>query len=139
MSYQQQPTKDGFDTLYNAKYGQTFHSTHGAFTESEHVFLRGSGVTSRLAAGRPTRILEIGFGTGLNFMVTARQCQLTKAALHYVALEKELLPIDVLAQLNYGDMLENDIWGKFLVWRNSPQNVGSAPVLQWESQPNIQL
>ena len=66
-------TADGLDTLYSARYGQTYHSRHGAGTEARHVFLDGSGVADRLADGLPTRVLEVGFGTGLNFFLTAQQ------------------------------------------------------------------
>ena len=50
-----------------------------------------------------------------------------------------LLPVDVLTQLNYGEMLGVDIWENFLAWRNSVQNVDSTPVVRWAFGPNVQL
>ncbi len=95
-------TADGCDTLLCAVYGQTYHSTHGALTEAEHVFFRGAGVEERFAALKPVRVLEIGFGTGLNFLLTAQRAT---ASLHYTALEKIILPHALLTRLNYSAVL----------------------------------
>ena len=105
MSSQKIPTADGFDTLYSTAYEQTYHSTHGALTEARHVFLEGTGVAERLAQRLPTRVLEIGFGTGLNFLLTAHRAASAHTRLHYTALEKDVLPADVLAPLNHGKRL----------------------------------
>ena len=100
-----EPTADGFDTLYSPAYNQTYHSKHGALTEARHVFLEGTGVAERLAQGLPTRVLEVGFGTGLNFLLTAHRAAASQAPLHYVALENDVLSADVLARLNHGARL----------------------------------
>lgn len=117
-------TADGSDTLFSVRYGQTYHSTHGAATEARHVFLEGSGVALLLADERPSRVLEVGFGTGLNFLVTA-QCALQHGTkLHYVALERDLLPADTLAALNHGDHLGVENLHRDLVtWRAMLPNV----------------
>lgn len=86
------PTPDGIPTLWSDRFGQTYGSRHGALTEALHVFLEASGVGERLRAGVATRVLEVGFGTGLNFWVTAREALHHNTALHYNALEFEPLP-----------------------------------------------
>lgn len=109
-----QPTVDGSDTLFSTAYGQTYHSINGALIEAEHIFLRGTGVEARLQAGQTTRVLEVGFGTGLNFWVTARCClnhAATGARLDYVALEKEFPPAETLARLNHGALLGHPVTG----------------------------
>jgi tRNA U34 5-methylaminomethyl-2-thiouridine-forming methyltransferase MnmC len=98
---ERQVTADGSATLFSSRFGQTYHSRHGAVAESRHVFLAGSGVDRRLAAGAPTRVLEVGFGTGLNFLLTAQAALAAEARLDYVALERDLLPAQVLAGLGY--------------------------------------
>ncbi len=118
--YAPEPTADGFDTLYSAAYGQTFHSRHGALAEARHVFLEGAGVADRLARRLPTRVLEVGFGTGLNFLLTARAATDAGAALHYTALEKEVLGADVLARLNHGERLgAAALRDALLAWRRT--------------------
>jgi tRNA U34 5-methylaminomethyl-2-thiouridine-forming methyltransferase MnmC len=69
--YYLQTTRDGSDTLYSVEFQQTFHSIPGALTETEYVFVKGTGVADRLRQGQASRILEVGFGTGLNFLATA--------------------------------------------------------------------
>lgn len=94
-------TADGSVTLFSGRYRQTFHSHHGAVAESLHVFLEGSGAGARLRSGLPTRVLEVGFGTGLNFLLTAQAALTAGASLSYCALERDLLPADVVAGLGY--------------------------------------
>ncbi len=62
---------DGSRTLRKISTGTTWHSESGALAETELVFLVNSGVVDRLSRLLPTRVLEIGFGTGLNFWTTA--------------------------------------------------------------------
>ncbi|MFM7588746.1 MAG: hypothetical protein ACKO55_06495, partial [Bacteroidota bacterium] len=63
------PTTDGSHTLFSKDGLLTFHSRHGAITESRHVFEQ-MGLDCWLAAHAhaPTtlRVLEMGLGTGLN-------------------------------------------------------------------------
>lgn len=111
-------TSDGSLTLHSARYGQTFHSHHGALAEARHVFLAASGVGARLAAGRATRVLEVGFGTGLNFVLTAAAARAGGAPLAYVALEHDLLPAEALAPLAYGRATGAEaLWQALLAWR----------------------
>lgn len=99
-------TADGTRTLHSERYGQTFASHRGALTESRHVFLEGSGVAARLREGREARVLEVGFGTGLNFLLTADVALSTRTPLHYMALEHTLLDADMVRTLEYDAYLE---------------------------------
>jgi len=61
-------TEDGSHTLYHEELQETYHSFHGAFRESIHVFML-YGLDSWLARNPnkfPIRVFEVGFGTGLN-------------------------------------------------------------------------
>ena len=44
MDFSLRQTEDGSQTLYSTAYQETFHSKFGALTETEHIFLRGTGV-----------------------------------------------------------------------------------------------
>ncbi len=94
------PTDDGVPTLHSARYGQTYGSTGGAWTESRHVFLDGTGVCEQLAAGKPSRVLEVGWGTGLNWWTTAQHAHANGATLDFVSLEADPVPADVLRSLD---------------------------------------
>ena len=113
-------TGDGSRTLYSERYAETFHSHKGALTESKHVFLRGAGVAERLRGSSATNLLEVGFGTGLNFFLTADAALKHGAELRYTALERDLLSAEAFASLEHETYLEHpELLGRFLTWRRS--------------------
>lgn len=112
-------TADGSKTLTSSEFGETYGSRHGALTEAVHVFLRGSGVADRLAGGRPTRVLEVGFGTGLNFLVTAAAAVEHGAGLHYTALERAPLDSATLRQVHALSSLPATLTDEFIGWVDS--------------------
>ena len=80
-------TDDGSCTVVHSDHQETYHSKFGALTESDLVYLRNSGVHQRLAHQQPTAILEIGFGTGFNFVHTAQHAIASDCPLSYTAYE----------------------------------------------------
>ena len=100
-------TQDGSQTLYSEAFAQTFHSRQGAISESQHVFVAGSGVAARLSRGQATRVLEVGFGTGLNFLLTADLALAHDAPLYYRGLERALLPVSIASALGYRTALKH--------------------------------
>lgn len=116
-------TADGSKTLHSEHYAQTFHSDKGAVTESKHVFLESSEVASNLRTGEGQQVLEVGFGTGLNFFLTADVALKHQASLTYVALEQSLLPASIIHQLGYEEHLENkEVLESYLQFRGSLRN-----------------
>lgn len=94
-------TKDGSPTVYDAAVNAHFHSVHGARAEALHVYINGSGLGDRLKAAsvnrEPMRILEIGFGTGLNFVLTALlAAQHPAAQVQFTSYDVRLLSTDLL-------------------------------------------
>jgi len=85
-------TEDGSQSLYDDELNETYHSTKGARGESEYVFLE-MGVRSvpyrRLKDCKfhPLKILEVGFGTGLNAMLTWDWAERNNTPIHFVTLE----------------------------------------------------
>ncbi|WP_421773909.1 tRNA (5-methylaminomethyl-2-thiouridine)(34)-methyltransferase MnmD [Gracilimonas sp.] len=62
-------TKDGSSTLYSDTFEQFYHNPNGAASESLHVFFETPGLISCLDKADSLTVLEIGFGTGLNFLL----------------------------------------------------------------------
>jgi len=75
-----------------------YHSHFGALTESKHIFIN-SGLAS--LKSKTVSILEVGFGTGLNALLTAIYARDNQVTIHYVTLEKYPLDPSLLFQLNY--------------------------------------
>jgi len=109
------PTADGSLTLFQPEVGEHYHSKHGALQESKHVFLN-SGLVYFLAQEPQTqvRILEVGLGTGLNFLLTADYAQKQNLQLTYTAIEAYPLSETLLAQTGYNQFVEEAIWDGFL-------------------------
>jgi tRNA U34 5-methylaminomethyl-2-thiouridine-forming methyltransferase MnmC len=62
-------TEDGSCTLFNSEINETYHSIHGALSESNHVYIQ-AGLKKALEKKDHIHILEVGFGTGLNALLT---------------------------------------------------------------------
>mgnify|MGYP006286076307 CR=1 FL=1 len=61
-------TGDGSHTLVDHRRDVHYSSMHGARDESRHIFVEGTGLAERPT---PWRVLELGFGAGINFVQTA--------------------------------------------------------------------
>jgi tRNA U34 5-methylaminomethyl-2-thiouridine-forming methyltransferase MnmC len=82
------PTEDHSFTLYNSQLKSHYHSLYGALGESQYVYIESSLLVQRLQRGDNIHILEIGLGTGLNFLLTfGKVKQNPNASLHYTAYE----------------------------------------------------
>jgi tRNA U34 5-methylaminomethyl-2-thiouridine-forming methyltransferase MnmC len=97
-------TEDGSHTIYHPEMDDHFHSIHGAVTESMHVYIR-SGFSYHTS--REVNVLEVGFGTGLNVLLTLRQAWLEKRMVSYDSIDKSILPDEITDSLNYPVHIEN--------------------------------
>lgn len=80
-------TADGSPTLYLPGFDETYHSRHGAMQESLHVFIE-AGLLHAMKHFGDLKILELGFGSGLNALLTYKTTkQIPGMGLHYTALE----------------------------------------------------
>lgn len=101
-------TADGSFTISIPSTGVTYHSKHGAIQESMHVFI-GAGLHYMLSKDltcKPLRILEMGFGTGLNALLVLQESIRTGIHVHYETIEAYPLENVVYNQLNYSGQLQ---------------------------------
>eukprot|EP01041_Mallomonas_annulata_P030768 gene30768-52971_t len=57
-------------TPYSPRFGDRYHSENGGLEQACRVFLQGCGLPAAWAGQPQWRVLETGFGFGLNFLVT---------------------------------------------------------------------
>ena len=100
-------TADGSATIYVPHLDEHYHSVKGALTESLHIF-RNCAFLYHSPSSQPLRVLEIGFGTGLNAVVTAMATTKDRKA-HYISLELYPVEAQLIEKLNYGEMVDNDL------------------------------
>ncbi|MCX2744694.1 tRNA (5-methylaminomethyl-2-thiouridine)(34)-methyltransferase MnmD [Mangrovivirga sp. M17] len=99
-------TEDGSHSLYNEDLNETYHSQHGAYNESTHVFIK-QGLKYFYFEHFPKqiKILEIGFGTGLNALLTVKELGLLpNVKINYTTLEPYPLTKEIVEGLNYTDL-----------------------------------
>lgn len=99
-------TADGSMTLLNHENLLHFRSLRGARSESEYVFFESSGLQHQTS---PWRVLELGLGTGLNFLVTAQHALNANIALDYHVVEADPIPATLLKQLKYPQLFAPEL------------------------------
>ena len=116
-------TADGSSTLYNSLLDEHYHSIYGALNESIHVFIR-KGLHDFIDLFKPVKninILEIGFGTGLNCILTFIENLKLNISLNYTSLEPLPLEMGIIDNLDFNlnsrqldafRLIHQSFWGK---------------------------
>jgi tRNA U34 5-methylaminomethyl-2-thiouridine-forming methyltransferase MnmC len=111
-------TADGSTTIHIKDWDEQYHSKHGAIQEAYHVFI-DSGLS--LFKDQAISILEIGFGTGLNALITYLEASKRKLKVNYVGVEAYPIKPEELRQLNYISELNAEAFAKdFFLMHDSP-------------------
>jgi tRNA U34 5-methylaminomethyl-2-thiouridine-forming methyltransferase MnmC len=95
-------TNDGSHTIFNHKINECYHSKHGAIVEAEHVFIR-NGFSS--ANKSKLNILEVGFGTGLNALLTYQKAVQRSIEVNYQTIELFPVKEENYTKLNFADLI----------------------------------
>jgi len=96
-------TGDGSLSIFSHDFGETYHSINGAINESLHIFI---DCGFKCIDKQEIRILEIGFGTGLNAFLTYLEAQKLQKIVCYTAIELFPLPECIYELLNYVELIE---------------------------------
>lgn len=97
-------TSDGSQTLYNAAINESYHSRFGAVQESKHVFINAGLQHCIEQNTNKINILEVGFGTGLNALLTLKFAVENNILVEYTAIEAFPLPAAIITQLQYPEL-----------------------------------
>jgi len=96
-------TSDGSHSLFMREMNENYHSVNGALTESKHVYLEQG---YRFLGKRDNiTVVEMGFGTGLNCLLTALDADITHIPTKYYAIEKYPISKKLFQSLNYPHLL----------------------------------
>ncbi len=96
-------TRDGSSTIYNQELNETYHSMHGAITESKHVFIKEGldHYVERNGYKGVFNVFEVGFGTGLNATLAYEWASQKETKVYYETIEAYPLSDEVVYSLNY--------------------------------------
>jgi tRNA U34 5-methylaminomethyl-2-thiouridine-forming methyltransferase MnmC len=104
-------TEDGSHSLFREDIQETYHSSHGARSESQYVFIKmGLEDIVSLLAPKSIKVFEVGLGTGLNVLLSAQFAEANGIAMDFHSVEPIPVPKEIYQQLNYGrDACENEL------------------------------
>ena len=91
-------TSDGSHTIYVPELNEHYHSTHGAVQESTFIFIKNG---FSFCTADPLNILEVGFGTGLNALMTAAVSQAGDQEVNFTSIEKYPVDENTISLLNH--------------------------------------
>ncbi|MFT5892677.1 MAG: tRNA U34 5-methylaminomethyl-2-thiouridine-forming methyltransferase MnmC [Dokdonia sp.] len=102
-------TGDGSKTIHIPEWDEQYHSKHGAIQEANHVFLH-MGLAHYLSKASyqketPIAILEMGFGTGLNALLTFFEAQKTQTSITYTGVEAYPISPEEIKAMDYVSLL----------------------------------
>lgn len=99
-------TEDGSHTLFIPKLDETYHSIHGAIGESNYVFLEmGLKYFIETHRKKAVKIIEVGFGTGLNALLSAIYAGSNHIQVKYESLETFPLSTSEIQKLNHAELI----------------------------------
>lgn len=97
-------TADGSHTLFVPELNEHYHSTHGALQESELVFIE-NGLHHITPCIKEINLLEVGFGTGLNALLSVLEAKKQRRKINYIAIEPYPVDKEILANLNFASAI----------------------------------
>lgn len=103
-------TNDGSKTLYIPEMDETYHSSHGALQEAIHVFIE-NGV--KQIEKKEISIFEMGFGTGLNALLSWIYSNENNRLINYLGIEAYPVDKQYYNQVNHGELISREAEGKF--------------------------
>ncbi|MCB0664353.1 MAG: tRNA (5-methylaminomethyl-2-thiouridine)(34)-methyltransferase MnmD [Saprospiraceae bacterium] len=101
-------TRDGSHSFFSERFNDSYHSLHGAVQESNHVFIK-HGLEYLAKTTNEIKLLELGLGTGLNFILSYEYVKTRpELTLYYESWEAYPVPKTMSDQLQYGRFLESN-------------------------------
>ncbi len=101
-------TADGSTTIFLPEWNEHYHSKHGAIQEAQHVFIKmGLDYLVEKRSLKKPAIMEIGFGTGLNALITVLEAENRSLEVDYTGVEAYPVSKEEVTALNYPSAFPN--------------------------------
>lgn len=127
-------TRDGSPTVEISETGETYHSVHGALQESMHVFIEhGLRYFNSVHQKKEIRILEMGFGTGLNAWLTWQEAEQSKQRINYHTLEAFPVPEIIFSKLDFTHQASEFIKLHQCEWGREVEFASHFAITKWNS------
>ena len=120
-------TADGSHTIRIEQWDEQYHSKHGAISESYHVFIE---MGLRCIDKTEISILEMGFGTGLNALITLIESQRNNLDISYTAIEAFPVANEEWQALNYPNELEAESYRPLFEMMHTSPWEESVPITE---------
>jgi tRNA U34 5-methylaminomethyl-2-thiouridine-forming methyltransferase MnmC len=104
-------TNDGSSSIFIPEMDETYHSSHGALQEAVHVFIK-NGLNA--IDKKEIAIFELGFGTGLNALLTLEASRNKEIQIDYTGIEAFPVEHELINSLNYTSLIAGDFENDFL-------------------------
>jgi tRNA U34 5-methylaminomethyl-2-thiouridine-forming methyltransferase MnmC len=98
-------TSDGSHSLYIKEMDEQYHSKHGAIAEANKIFIE-YGLSYQSKRKKELSIFEVGFGTGLNALLSLMYANSSQLQIHYDTIEKYPLKLEEVSNLNFKEELK---------------------------------
>lgn len=95
-------TRDGSHSIKVEELRESFHSENGSIQESLHTFINsGLDFFTKTFGKAPIDVFEVGFGTGLNALLTQKWANKNEIKCNYTSVEAYPLEDELWQKLNY--------------------------------------
>ena len=111
-------TADGSKTIYIPEMDENYHSTNGALQEALHVFIQ-NGIRTFNPKGEIT-VFEMGFGTGLNALLTLVDAVNSTRKINYIGIEAYPVELELIKEINYESLVNEQFTESFSSMHSLP-------------------
>ena len=103
---------DGSHTLFSEQFQVTYHSHHGSLQESNTIFIKAGLRYLKEKGHESIRIFEMGFGSGLNALLSYLFGKEEVIEIYYTGIEAYPIDLETAQKLNYVEILGLDTKSK---------------------------
>ncbi len=104
-------TADGSKTIYIPEMDENYHSTNGALQEALHVFIQ-NGIRTLNPTAEIT-VFEMGFGTGLNALLTLVEAVNSDRTINYIGIEAYPVELELIKDISYEHLVDKQFTESF--------------------------